>query len=338
MNWSSAFVRHDRSPYVYIILLTARNEKSDLVSGLDAGADDYLGKPFDRDELRARIRVGERIIHLHRELEDKNRTLLAAKERMEQDLAAAAKMQQALLPAQLPESSAAKFAWSFRPCEASAGDNLNVFRLDDDQIGFYVADVSGHGVAAALLSVTIHQILSPHRSEHSLVVQPDRCDASKCVVNSPQRVVSELNRRFPMEEFNGKYFTIVYGVLNTKTCELSYVSAGHPPIILISKTGHCRLLENTCVPVGWNKDLPTVEKTLRMNPGDRLCIYSDGITDAENGQNEEFGDARLLESLTSTVSLPINDSVAQAMLKIDAWRGTNALKDDLSMLAIEITD
>ena len=220
-------IRNDPgTQYSYLILLTSRSEKADLINGLDAGADDFLSKPFDRNELRARLRAGERIIGLQRELEEKNQRLALANHRMQKDLGAAARLQQSLLPDSMPDSGPARFAWSFRPCEKLAGDNLNVFPLDEDHIGFYVADVSGHGVAAALLSVTISQLLSPQRSAHGLLVQPDKEDASRTQVSSPLDVIEELNRRFPMEEFDGNFFSIVYGVLDKRSCEFRYVSAG----------------------------------------------------------------------------------------------------------------
>ncbi len=329
---------HVRGQYAYVILLTARSEKADLVNGLDAGADDFLSKPFDRNELRARLRAGQRIISLQRTLNERNRSLQQANERMEKDLAAAARLQQSLLPEKLPESKSAKFAWSFRPCEELAGDNLNVFQLDSHHIGMYVADVSGHGVAAALLSVTISQLLSPKSSQHGLLVQPDAQDTSKRIVSSPGRVVSELNRRFPIEEFDGNYFTIVYGVLDTRTSVFRYVSAGHPPIILISGDGQPQFIENTGFPIGWVQDHEYAERTLQLAVGDRLCIYSDGLPEAQNVDDEQFGDRRLLESLIGTVSQSLDNSVAQAMLTIESWCGTHHARDDMSMLAIQITD
>jgi sigma-B regulation protein RsbU (phosphoserine phosphatase) len=332
-------IRNDQANrYCYLILLTARSEKSDLVGGLNAGADDFLSKPFDRNELRARLRAGERILTLQHQLEEKNRRLQEVNQRMEKDLAAAARLQQSMLPDELPDTGPARFAWSFRPCEQLAGDNLNVFRLDEHRIGFYVADVSGHGVAAALLSVTINQLLNPRKSRHGLLVQPEPGDDDAVRVSDPLHVVQELNRRFPMEEFEGNYFTIIYGVLDKRTCEFRYVSAGHPAFILLRHDGVPKILDTRSYPIGWKADGQWREESLQLKPGDRLCIYSDGVADAENSQREKFGDSRLVDSLISSVFHSIDDSLAHAMLKIETWCGSSALKDDISMLAIEITD
>lgn len=325
--------------YSYLILLTSRTEKSDLVEGLEAGADDFLKKPFDRNELRARLRAGQRIVNLQRELQKNNQRLAEANQRMQMDLGAAARLQRSLLPNDLPDADGAKFAWSFRPCEKLAGDNLNVFRLDANKIGFYVADVSGHGVAAALLSFTISQLLSPQKLASGLLVQPGEEPTDKPVVSQPLDVINELNTRFPTEEFDGNFFTILYGVLDKRNCELRYVSAGHPPFILMRPGSEAKLMETRSFPVGWQKDGQWQEKTLQLAPGDRLCIYSDGVADAQNSNGENFGECRLMDSLVSSVTHSIDASLEDAMLKIETWcGGSDGFSDDMSMLAIEITE
>src|SRR5262249_23565800 len=144
-----------RAGYVYVILLTAKSRKEDIVRGMEAGADDFLVKPFDREELRVRIRAGERVVLLEQDLARRNDELEAANRRWPRARGGAARVQQALLPAALPESARARFAWRFQPCEELAGDILGVVPLDDRHVALYMLDVSGHGVAAALLSVTV---------------------------------------------------------------------------------------------------------------------------------------------------------------------------------------
>src|SRR5262249_723208 len=124
------------SIYVYIILLTAKSRKEDIVRGMEAGADDVLAKPFDREELRVRLRAGERIVQLEQDLSGRNEELQkanaqvnAANRRMKRELAAAARIQQALLPAAPPSSPRARFAWTFEPCEELAGDHLGIVKL-----------------------------------------------------------------------------------------------------------------------------------------------------------------------------------------------------------------
>jgi sigma-B regulation protein RsbU (phosphoserine phosphatase) len=166
--------------YVYVILLTGKSQREDFFRAMEAGADDFVTKPFDRDELRVRLRSAERIIQLEQSLAGRNAELQAlnaglslANERMRRDLNAAAKIQRALLPTALPEVRGVRFAWTFKPCEELAGDILNVVRLDDRHVGLYVLDVCGHGVASALLSVTVSRFLTTVPDSSSLLLRKD---------------------------------------------------------------------------------------------------------------------------------------------------------------------
>ena len=181
--------------YIYVILLTSKSEKSDIVAGMEAGADDFLSKPFDRNELHVRLRAGERIIELERNLAQRNLLLHQANERMKHDLEAAAKVQQALLPTVLPQTPRADFAWNFTPCDELAGDFFNVFSLDEQHVGMYVADVSGHGVASSLLSVMISRVLTAQPSALSLLVRRDNGD-DKIRIVPPAEVAGELTPVF----------------------------------------------------------------------------------------------------------------------------------------------
>ncbi len=327
--------RSNSSSYAYLIMLTGRSETADLVTGMEAGADDFLAKPFDRGELRVRLRAGERIIELERSLEQRNQMLLQANERMKRDLEAAARVQQSLLPTSLPEVPRARFAWDFRPCDELAGDFLNVFHLDEKHVGMYVADVSGHGVAASLLSVTISRVLTPQASMSSLLVMPDDGPNGQRIVQ-PIEVATELNKRFPMEESGDKYFTIVYGILNTETCEFRYVSAGHPPIIRLPSHGEAELLVVPGTPIGWFPEADYEERRMQLHPGDRLCIYSDGLPEAMNAESEQFGDRRLLRALAEGSFQDLEERLAGVVRKVEDWCDTEGPDDDVSILALEI--
>lgn len=147
--------------YCYVILLTSRAETNDMVEAMEAGADDFVAKPFNTEELRVRLRAGERILRLERELEAKNAVLLEANRRMAANLSEASKVQKTFLPnLPLPSSCGVDSAWVFHPCEGLAGDMFNLIQLDQNRIGIYIIDVSGHGVAAALLSVHVSRVLT----------------------------------------------------------------------------------------------------------------------------------------------------------------------------------
>ena len=140
------------------------------------------------------------------------------------------RVQQSLLPAAAPDVDQVRCAWHYRPCDELAGDFLNVFRLGQKHLGMYVADVSGHGVAASLLSVSISRVMSPHASATSLLLKPE---GGGWRILPPGQVVAELNRCFPMEQCGDRYFTIVYGLLDLESGEFRYASAGHPPVVVL---------------------------------------------------------------------------------------------------------
>ncbi len=334
-----SLIRHIREKqgrgYVYIILLTAKKETGDIVRGMEAGADDFLSKPFDQDELRVRVSAGQRIIQLEQRLEERNEQLRAVNEHMKRDLEAAAAVQQALLPASLPDVAGINLAWSFRPCEELAGDFLNVLPLDERHLALYVADVSGHGVVASLLSVTISHTLTAQASTSSLLMRL-KPETSEMEPAPPRAVVRELNRRFQMEESGGTYFTLAYGVLDVETHEFRYVSAGHPPIIRLPRDGEPEWLEGRGSAVGWDTDFDFDEHSVTLAAGDRLCIYSDGVPEALNGELESFTSERLIDVCRQSRSRDLQTAMEDLLKAVEQWCGESGPKDDVSILALEV--
>lgn len=162
-------------------MATARDQSSDIVRTLDLGANDYVTKPLDFPVVLARVRTQlslkramDEVMRLERGLEEKNRRLEAVNARIGRDLKAAAKVQAGFLPRRPPEVSGTSFAWVFRPCEELAGDGLNAFAIDDRRVVMYVLDVSGHGVASALLSVSVARARRPRRTRRRSSRPPTR--------------------------------------------------------------------------------------------------------------------------------------------------------------------
>ena len=233
-------------------MATALGESEMVVLALELGANDYVTKPYDLPVLLARVqtqlavrRTAEQKDQLERilasrneELELANQQLRQTNQRMKADLQAAGQIQEALLPSVSATIPGVHLAWVFRPCEDLAGDTLNVFALDSDHVGLYLLDVTGHGVAAALLSVHLSLMLSPARDPSSILVRTDGplrgCPAP------PAEVVSALNRRF-VDTTTERYFTLFYGVLNRHSGTFRYACAGHPalPTSLRTRAAGC---------------------------------------------------------------------------------------------------
>ena len=271
----------------------------------------------------------------NQKLEDLNGQLEQVNGRMSRDLNAAAKVQQSLLPATTPDTSNAHFAWKYLPCDELAGDFLNVFPLDDKHIAAFVIDVSGHGVASSLLSVTIGRLLTPHATSSSLLLRSVQGSDEPRVV-PPLEVARELNRRFPMTEQNGLYFTMAYGVLNLETLEFRHVLAGHPQIVHVPKRGSRRTLESEGMAIGWVDVLDCTEHVIQLQRGDRLYLYSDGVPEAMNHDMKQFGNKQMLEVMELGKGQLLNDSVALLLDVVERWGADGGLKDDVSILGLEI--
>jgi sigma-B regulation protein RsbU (phosphoserine phosphatase) len=269
-------------------------------------------------------------------LESLNGQLETANNRMTRDLDAAARVQQSLLPTSTPDASRVRCAWKYLPCDELAGDFLNFFPLDDKHLAAFVVDVSGHGVASSLLSVTIGRLLTPQVSSSSLLAQAGD-DAETPRIVAPEEVARELNRRFPMADQNNLYFTMVYGVLNTETLEFRHVLAGHPRIVHVPHGGAPTLIESDGMAIGWIDDLECPEHVMQLEPNDRLFMYSDGVPEAMDPELNQFGDNQLLEIVELTQGQSLDESVAMLMQVVERW-GDNGkcLKDDVSILGLEI--
>jgi sigma-B regulation protein RsbU (phosphoserine phosphatase) len=322
----------DRPGYVYLIMLTGRSEKSDIVAGMDAGADDYLAKPFDRDELRVRVRAGERIIQLERALAVRNTQLHSANERMRHDLDAAAKIQRDLLPSALPEMPGVRFAWHYQPCDELAGDLLNIVPIDEHRVAMYIADVSGHGVAASLVAVAVHRSLSLRRDGTSLLVTEE---GDKYVSSPPARVASQLNAIYPMESNGGHFLTLGYAVVDTERSQMRFCCAGHPGPIVLRRGAAPHSLDSSGLPVGVIPDAEYDKAEIDLQEGDRIYLYSDGVTEAANDARELFGLERLERVIADSRGATLQESVDAIMDAAARWQANGRFGDDVSVVAVE---
>lgn len=330
------------SHYVYFILLTVRGDKASLIEGMEAGADDFLVKPVDREELRVRLRAGERILNLEQELEERNRKLHVLNQNLQQaydtisqDVEAAAAMQQALLP---PPAAlqGVTFDWLFRPSHFVAGDMFGYFPLTDRCLAFYQLDVAGHGIPSALLSFTLSHILAQGREEAGLLLDPDS-GSSHPGVALPPRVMAELNRRFAADTDSPLYFTMLYGVIDTGSGRVTLTQAGHPgPLWLRRAERKITVLGTGGFPIGMLPDREYEATTVDLAAGDRLFLYSDGVTECENAAGELFSQSRLVATLERAADQPLSAVTQTVGQALQQWKGDERYQDDISLLALEL--
>jgi sigma-B regulation protein RsbU (phosphoserine phosphatase) len=281
--------------------------------------------------------VQEEVDRRTRELSEQALRLKEANRRMKRDLEAAAKVQQALLPTSLPKVKGAQFAWLFRPCEELGGDSLNVLRLDEHCIGLYILDVSGHGVQAALLSVTLSRLLSPIIEQSTLLKRRIGGPPWYELV-PPTEVAQQLNDRFQMDTSISQYFTFQYAMLDPQKRTVRYVSAGHPGPAYLPNDGPARILTTPGFPIGCIPSAEYQEATIHLQPGERMYFYSDGLTEAANDKGELFGKKQLLSALGAARSLPLDQSVRSLETAVMDWSAQGVPGDDLTLLAVGIEE
>ena len=319
--------------YTYLILLTARENSGDLTLGFDAGADDFLSKPVEQAELRARLHAGARILMLEATLAAHNTRLSEALRQIELDLEAAARIQHSVLPSHQLRYRDFFSDWLFLPSAWVSGDIFNVFPLDN-HLGFYCVDVSGHGVGAAMMSLAVaRQFLHGRAVERFLFTDNGE-------VASPADVVQILNSRFCSEEAEiMSYFTMIYGVIDLDSGEGRLCQAGHPTPFIVNREGALREVGLGGPPVGLFSDISWEDTAFELHQGELLFLYSDGISECESASGEMFGAERLKQYMAAQTGQALPTLFAAFAQRLEAWQASEEMDrvvaDDISLLVIQ---
>ncbi len=298
--------------YVYFILLTSKSEKNEVAQGLDAGADDFLIKPVNSNELRARIAAGDRILGMQRELSEKTRVisdtlneLKGLYDAIDQDLIQARKIQESLVPDLSREFGKSRVSLLLKPCGHIGGDLVGMFSPGENRVGFYGIDVSGHGITSAMMTARLGGYLSSSYFDQNVAMER-QLDKS-FALRAPSAVAEDLNTRLIADTGVEEYFTMVYATVDLGNGHLRMVQAGHPNPLLLRKDGSAEFIGQGGVPIGLMPDLTWEQSDHWLDPGDRIMIYSDGFTECElsNGTMlEENGLVDLVNRCTKGRSGP----------------------------------
>ena len=275
-----------------------------------------------------------------KKLKQLNQELLDKQKRLDDDLVAAAQIQESLLPHKIDLAENMSVAWKFEPCEHMGGDIFNMFQLDDDHWAFYMLDVSGHGVQAAMITVSVSQFLQPN-SGHLFKGNTNESSPSHQLM-TPAEVLAGLDAEFPFERFNN-FFTIAYMIVNTRTGELRYSNAGHPYSIVMRKSAKMELLQKGGPAIGMSDFRLLTKQTERFKegchqlyPGDKLFIYTDGIVEYQNRSGELYGTRRFYETLEAHRGKSINAMVKQSIKSLMNFGNNGKPKDDITLLGLEL--
>jgi sigma-B regulation protein RsbU (phosphoserine phosphatase) len=318
-------------PYIYTLLMTSRDREDDCIRGLESGADDYLVKPVTAGVLRARLKTARRITEMQQVLLDQQKRLSESRRMVasafagvKHELRQAASQQRAALPGglQLPDGIRADFR--FRPATSLSGDHLDFFLLGKNQLAFYLLDVSGHGVGAALRSAALVELMRPFSSVmHGLATE------------GPHRVLEALNRHICESSKEVEYLaTIVLGLLDTQSGALQICSAGHPSPLAIRARGSINELTTSGLPLGVTPEARYEVCTAQLEPGDSLLLYSDGVPDCLSESGEAIGNVALHRQVRASSGCAPDVILDGLDARLKLWRGQRPLEDDVSLLAI----
>ncbi|MGI3210295.1 PP2C family protein-serine/threonine phosphatase [Roseovarius tibetensis] len=340
LEFCRAFRQMPRETYGYFILLTSKSDKTEVALGLDAGADDFLTKPVYAAELRARIAAGARILQMERELTEKNRLIKSTLDELQglydsldSDLIEAKRLQQSLVSERHRDLGAADVSLTLQSAGHVGGDLVGMFPISEGQIGLYGIDVSGHGISSALMTARLAGYLSAAVPEQNLALQKTR--DGRIVARPPADAVALLNRIFMSEMETEHYFTIVLANVDLTTGLVTLVQAGHPHPALQRADGRVEFIGEGGLPVGLIDTATFSEVEVRMAPGDRLLIHSDGVTECTTGAGvllDDDGLARIMQGLRQTRGQAFLESL---VWKLSAFADGADFVDDISAVLLE---
>jgi phosphoserine phosphatase RsbU/P len=311
-------------------MITGQTGDQSLVNAMQAGADDYISKPLNSVELKARLSASVRVLELEASLEARNHKLSAALK----EITLAQEEAKLTLLKVLPEPEkigGIYFNWLFEACSFIGGDIFDYFLLGDNHVCFYLIDVSGHGVIAAMQAFTIHNdMLSSKTVLQSMI------DENRPLTAILSEFVADYSFRYFDKKRNDSYFTMIFGLFNTKSGELALLQAGHPPAIYLEQNSvNVQLIGDGGLPVGIIAHAKYDVKSIQMTKGARLCLYSDGITESENDSAEIFGQHRLANLFLEQRGRNLKEVLLTIENSLTQWRNGSLPNDDVTCLILE---
>lgn len=332
--------RMESECYVYFILLTSKSGKGEIALGLDAGADDFLTKPVNAAELRARMAAGMRILDMEHELIAKNRLvratldeLQALYDALDNDLVEAKKLQQSLLSERYRDLGPAEVSLMLHSSGHVGGDLVGMFPIIEGRIGLYGIDVSGHGISSALMTARLAGYLSATVPEHNLALQ--EITPGHFTARPPAETISRLNHVFLSDLETEHYFTIALADVDLVTGRVILAQAGHPHPAVQRADGSVEFVGQGGFPVGLIEGARFDQVEFTLAPGDRLLIHSDGITECaapDGTMLDDHGLAAIMGHLRQTRGPAFLESL---MWKLSDHADDARFSDDISAVLLE---
>jgi phosphoserine phosphatase RsbU/P len=297
-----------------VIFISALTETEDKLRAFQTGGVDYVTKPFQLEEVLARIETHLALRRLQTRLEAANR-------KFARELALAGKVQCGFLPAELPQPAGYQMAAHLKPAREMSGDFYDLFGLPNGRFALVMADVVDKGVAAALFMALSWSLIRTYAAEF-----PDE----------PARVVTAVNQRLLQDAHADQFVTLFYGVLDPNAATLTYSNAGQNPPLLVSGCGRAdwQKLAATGPPLGILDDRSWSQRQLTICPGGTLILYTDGITEAQNEQGNFYDPERLLMAAQSRLGLAAEAIATGILADVNRFSGGQPQLDDIALLVV----
>ncbi|HPA72277.1 MAG TPA: SpoIIE family protein phosphatase [Spirochaetota bacterium] len=295
-----------------IIMLTAKNMPADAVTGISAGANDFLVKPVGREELAVRVNnlvAMKESAREHRKLDV-----------LKRDLDIAHEIQQSLILRTLPEIRGASIAVRYQAMAELGGDFYDIHPLADGMLAVLIADVSGHGIAAALICSMLRVAYAFHLGE----------------TTDPATLMERINATMG-DLTHGQFITALFAAVDIPGRKLSCASAGHWPVALLRDTGETvDFPADTGIPFGWDPAARYAGSTLELRPGDRIVFFTDGLVECRDQSNDMFGTERMIQASARERAGSPEECAESILSDLRAWHGSTGFDDDVTLIIIDI--
>jgi two-component system, sensor histidine kinase ChiS len=296
-----------------IMILTAKSRISDMTAGLDAGANDYLAKPFDKTELLARVKT---LIRLKKTV-DENKKLTSIK----QEIELARKIHFSTIPEELPQVANLDIVVKYIPMQVIGGDFYDFHKIDENRIGAFISDISGHGIPAAIVASMVKIAFS----------------MLKDVADHPGQLMKEMNRILT-GNIENSFVTAGYAVIDREAMKLYYIRSGHEPLLLYHKKTNA-LEEITpagrLIGFSWADNYEVHESNIEQ--GDRIIMYTDGFLEVYNKEREIMNINFLKNAIIRGRELSATDLADSLTGLLKRWRGLDEeFEDDVTIVVIDI--
>ena len=303
------------NPNIRSIIVSAYGDMKNIRTAMNRGAFDFVTKPLDFGDLRVTI---ERTLHHMEEWREalSSRDKLVA---LQNELDVASGIQQSILPTVFPSRDDYQIYASMEPARNVGGDFFDVVRLEDDRVGLAIADVSDKGVPAALFMMS------------------SRTWMKGAAISSPEpgTVLGEVNALLHEDNDTQMFVTVLYAVYNPETGEFTYASGGHDAPLLVHSDGSSELLPLTGgIALGIVSDLAYGQNSVVLDHGETLVLYTDGVTEAMNGEGEQFGIERLRKVFTGRAPKDANEAAHKVFEAVNTFADGAAQSDDITCLTL----